>query len=70
MMLSQKVVIPAKAGIQRFGNSLKFRHSRLRGNDGNVGSDLLRVHRWFINNDKWEPPSIFLRKHEFPGAEQ
>jgi hypothetical protein len=34
-MRSQKVVIPAKAGIQGFCNNLKFLDSRLRGNDGN-----------------------------------
>ncbi len=34
-MLSQKIVIPAKAGIQGFCNGLKFLDSRLRGNDGN-----------------------------------
>ncbi len=35
MMRSQKVVIPAKAGIQGFCNGLEFLDSRLRGNDGN-----------------------------------
>jgi hypothetical protein len=36
-MLSQKVVIPAKAGIQGFCNSLTFLDSRVHGNDGIVG---------------------------------
>jgi hypothetical protein len=35
-MLSQKVVIPAKAGIQGGCNSLKFLDSRLCGNDKKV----------------------------------
>ena len=35
LMHSQKVVIPAKAGIQGFCNDLKFLDFRLRGNDGN-----------------------------------
>ena len=35
MMRSQKVVIPAKAGIQGFCNDLEFLDSRLCGNDGN-----------------------------------
>jgi hypothetical protein len=32
-MNSQKVVIPAKAGIQRMNNPLKWLDSRFRGND-------------------------------------
>ncbi len=35
LMLHQKVVIPAKAGIQGFLNGLKFLGSRFRGNDPN-----------------------------------
>ncbi len=34
-MRSQKVVIPATAGIQGVCNDLKFLDSRFRGNDGN-----------------------------------
>jgi len=36
-MLTQNIVIPAKAGIQGFYNSLKFLDSRVRGNDVNEG---------------------------------
>ena len=34
-MLSQKLVIPAKAGIQGLEKSLKFLDSRFHGNDVN-----------------------------------
>jgi hypothetical protein len=35
LMVPQKVVMPAQAGIQSFANLLMFLDSRLRGNDGN-----------------------------------
>jgi hypothetical protein len=49
MMLSQIVVLPAKAGIQGFCNSLKFLDSRVRGNDEEGGSSIFCE---FIKN-KW-----------------
>ncbi len=49
MMLLQKVVIPAKAGIQGFCNRLKFLDSRLHGNYGNMGFPTFYE---FINNSR------------------
>ncbi len=50
MMASQKVVIPAEAGIQRVSNNMKRLDSRLHGNDGKTFYqtffDSVNVGRW------------------------
>ncbi len=58
-MLSQKIVIPAKAGIQWFCNGLKFLDSRLRGNDGNEGFSAFCE---FIKLEHEEPASLIGRR--------